>query len=115
MTSWRFLDASSLNSVSFIQGLVEDVVTADLYVTASGGTGDYIIGIMLNSATLVATIYGSFGSFTAPFVVNYKGTIGLGFNNLAAAERQITTTAAASIFGVVGGEQVQGFRVMLRM
>jgi len=104
-TTYRNVNNSSGNRISFIRGLDEDGVFANYIVTGSGGaTGDLMIGISLDGTTpATANSYGSIGTSTSATSVLYAGIPGLGFHFLQAIEKQVTTTSTATCFGVVGG------------
>lgn len=110
-TTIRALNNSNGNRISFIRGLDEDGVTATLQVPVSTSTGDYSCAISLDSTSALAggTFgYGSFGSNTCPYVVTYNGLPGLGWHFLQNIEKQITTTAAATIFTKFSSNTIQG-------
>lgn len=116
-TTARAMNNSNGNRISMVRGLDEDGVLAVLQHTFSGGaSGDYQLGVSLDSTSTFSTAgcYGSFGTASAPAAVTYAGLPGLGFHYLQCVERQVTTASAATGFGVLGSIQLHNFTAQLR-
>lgn len=117
-TTWRSANNSVGNRVSMVRGLDEDGVKVIFRTTTSTGTGDYIPGIGLditNGTSALSNDYVSNGTNTEPVGACYHGLPGLGFHFFQATERQVTITAAASVFGVVSSTQITGLHSILQM
>lgn len=111
----RNMNASAANRISMVRGQNEDGVDVTLQASASTGTSDVMLGLGLDATALTISNYLSNGAGnTTPVLCVYRGMPGLGFHFLQACEKQVTTTAAASMFGVTSSSQNESLAGLLR-
>jgi Bacteriophage T4 gp9/10-like protein len=120
--SWTYWSAtihaansSNNNRVSMIRGLDEDAISATyMAIATAGASSDVSIGVGLDVTNSFASAATYSGTTTVTHTATYMATPGLGYHFIQAVEVTTTAANAATLFGVIGGKQVQSLDATCR-